>query len=40
MHPKVLNVSVFLLVLNQLSGINIVLSYAKQLFMKISYYNE
>jgi hypothetical protein len=37
---KLLTVSVVILALNQLSGINVVLSYSKQLFMKVSYYNE
>lgn len=33
-------VAFMLLILNQLSGINIVISYAKQLFMRLAYYNE
>lgn len=33
-------VALMLLILNQLSGINIVISYAKQLFMRLAYYNE
>ena len=37
---KLLTVSIIILALNQLSGINVVLSYSKQLFMKVSYYNE
>lgn len=40
MQGKLLSVSVVLLAMNQLSGINIVLSYSKQLFMKVSYYDE
>jgi MFS family permease len=40
MDGKRLTVAVVLLALNQLSGINIVLPYSKQLFMKVSYYHE
>jgi hypothetical protein len=40
LEGKLLTVAVVLLALNQLSGINIVLFYSKQLFMKVSYYNE
>jgi SP family xylose:H+ symportor-like MFS transporter len=40
MNKKIFLVSILLLVLNQLSGINVVLSYSKQLLMKVSYYNE
>lgn len=37
---KIFQISVVILVLNQLSGINAILLYAKQLFMRISEYDE
>jgi MFS family permease len=39
-HKKILQISVVILVLNQLSGINAILLYAKQLFMRISEHDE